>query len=357
GGAAGDVATARPPRAAAPLALIAVTDGRAGNRAQALGLAEALARRRPAARAEIAERTVTLRPAAARLPPRFWALLAAPGWRGPLPWPEAGLDPGTRDLAMAPPSPGALLIGAGRRAGPVVAALAARHGLASVQLLGPQMAPCHFGLVAAPAHDGLTGDNVVATLGSVGRLTRTGIEAAASALPDAVRAALDALPRPRLALLLGGPSRSAGFAAADAEALATAVAAAAAGGWSVMVTPSRRSPPGLAARLAAACPPGRGWAWDGVDAATNPYPGMLGLADAVLVTEDSVNMASEAAASGLPVHVFRLALVSRKIRAFHRALAEHGASRPYDGALAAWSYAPLAEADRLAALVETRLLR
>ena len=33
----------------------------------------------------------------------------------------------------------------------------------------------------------------------------------------------------------------------------------------------------------------------------NPYPGILGVADAIIVTSDSVNMASEAAITGKPV--------------------------------------------------------
>ncbi|NIV88419.1 MAG: hypothetical protein GWN35_16725, partial [Actinobacteria bacterium] len=42
----------------------------------------------------------------------------------------------------------------------------------------------------------------------------------------------------------------------------------------------------------------------------NPYPAILGLAAAAIVTGDSVNMASEAATAGLPLHVFRLSRTS-----------------------------------------------
>ncbi len=80
----------------------------------------------------------------------------------------------------------------------------------------------------------------------------------------------------------------------------------------------------------------------------NPYPGLLGHADAVLVTEDSVNMASEAATAGLPVHVFPVSGVARKIARFHASLAERGASRRFTGTIGQWSYPPLAEADRIA---------
>jgi mitochondrial fission protein ELM1 len=91
---------------------------------------------------------------------------------------------------------------------------------------------------------------------------------------------------------------------------------------------------------------GRGFVWDGTGA--NPYPGLLGHADAVLVTQDSVNMASEAATTGLPVHVFPLGGVARKIARFHESLERRGASRRFAGTIDHWSYPPLAEADRIA---------
>ena len=90
----------------------------------------------------------------------------------------------------------------------------------------------------------------------------------------------------------------------------------------------------------------RGFIWDGQGA--NPYPGLLGHADAVLVTEDSVNMASEAATTGLPVHVYPLRGRSPKIARFHASLEARGASRRFDGTIGRWSYPPLAEADRVA---------
>jgi mitochondrial fission protein ELM1 len=112
-----------------------------------------------------------------------------------------------------------------------------------------------------------------------------------------------------------------------------------------MVTGSRRTPPELSRRIRDAVG-GRGFVWDGTGA--NPYPGLLGHAAAVLVTEDSVNMASEAATTGLPVHVFALSRVARKIARFHESLAARGASRRFNGAIGGWSYPPLAEADRIA---------
>ncbi|MEM7498117.1 MAG: mitochondrial fission ELM1 family protein [Pseudomonadota bacterium] len=326
------------------LPIMVLTDGRAGNRAQALGLAEALARR---GAARIEERVATLRRPFDLLPATAWhALRALPGW------PAAGLrDP---DATLAPLGQEALVIGAGRRAAPLVAYLAARDRVACVQLLDPQMDPGAFGIVAAPAHDGFEALNAVATLGSVGRIDRATLASAEGAIPPDLRVTIEALPRPRVGILLGGSSRSARWHAEDEEAFIDACVSLARTGYGLVVTPSRRSDPAVIAALRRRLPAAGHWLWNG-DAA-NPYPGLLGLVDAVLATADSVNMASEAAATGLPVHVFPIRDLGAKHRAFHAALEAHGASRPFDGHIARWTYPPLAEAERLAGIVAERLL-
>ncbi|MEO0427078.1 MAG: mitochondrial fission ELM1 family protein [Pseudomonadota bacterium] len=321
-----------------------LTDGRAGNRAQALGLAEALVRLGPAT---IQERTVVLRRPFDLMPAGLWhALRPLPGW------PAMALRDGS--AALAPLGPQPLLIGAGRRAAPIVAALARRTGAPSVQLLDPQIDPGAFSLVAAPAHDGLRAPNAVTTLGAVGRVTAESITAARAALPAALVAEIKALPRPRIGILLGGNSRSARWSAEEVEGFIAACRHLAAEGQALAITPSRRTDPSVIAALREALRGEGHYLWD--ENATNPYPGMLGLVDAVLVTADSVNMASEAAASGLPLHVFPIAHLDRKLRAFHDALRAQGASRTFEGRIEHWSYPPLAEADRLAAVVADRLL-
>lgn len=317
------------------LSLWVVTDGRAGNVAQALGLAEAIQRRRPAAIRQI---EAVPKGWAAVLPPRVWQAMArAPGW------PEAGY----RTLPEMDVLPD-LVIGAGRRSAPLVAALG-RRGAATVQLLDPQMAVSNFGLVVAPKHDGLQGETVVPTTGSLGRMTAERIAREAEAL----RPRLPDLPSPRVAVLVGGPSKSATWREGDSAALAAALSSLAGEGCGLIVTPSRRTPDGLTERLAVALG-ASAWVWDGTG--DNPYPGLLGLADAVIVTEDSVNMASEAATTGKPVHIFPITRVSGKIRRFHDSLKDIGAARQFAGGIGQWEYRPLAEADRIAAEVDVRLL-
>jgi hypothetical protein len=316
-----------------------ITDGRIGNEAQALGLAEAVARRRPAA---ITLRRVAPKAWTARLPAQLWHALGAREGG----WPFTAYGPRVRRIR--PPWPD-LVIGAGRRIAPLVAALRTLHGLKVVQILDPRMPLAGFDLVAVPEHDRVTGPNVVATVGSIGRATPDTVALAAEPWRDR----LAALARPRLAVLLGGPSASARFGGGAAGRLSEALQALADQGHGLMVTPSRRTPQGLVARLHDVLGD-RALVWDRTG--ENPYPGILGLADAVLVTQDSVNMASEAASTGKPVHIFPLNRVSAKLRRFHAALEARGATRRFGGEIEAWDYPPLAEADRVAAEVDARLL-
>jgi mitochondrial fission protein ELM1 len=165
---------------------------------------------------------------------------------------------------------------------------------------------------------------------------------------------LAALPAPRCAVALGGPGGAQLYAPADIARLAAAVRAIRAQGFSVMATPSRRTPPEMAAAVRAAV--GEGFFWDG--SGENPYPAMLALADAMLVTGDSANMVGEAVATGAPVHVFETANGrASKLSGFVDALVKRGAARRWSGKLETFPYAPLDSSGEIAAEIARRFAR
>ena len=322
-----------------PLRIWAITDGRTGNGAQALGLAEAIAR---TTEAEVETRDVVPSAFAARLPAVVWDLASRllPGW------PDAGLAANCPPLC--PPWPD-LAIGAGRRSAPFVAALR-KAGVRTVQILDPRMRASAFDLVVAPEHDRLMAPNAVQTLGSVGRITPQRIAETAAELAPRIAH----LPEPRIAILIGGPGPSTRWSERDWDRLRETLSVLSRAGHGLLVTVSRRTPTERVAALAAVCNPARTLFYTG-DESPNPYPGVLGHARAVIVTEDSVNMASEAASTGLPVHVFHVAAPSPKILPFFAALAAQGIARDFDGRLRHWTYEPLDEAGRVAKLVLAQL--
>lgn len=305
-----------------------ITDGSAGMDSQCLGLADALG-------LEAVVKRVRRHAPQAVLPPH---------WLPPRLFLNEAADPATR---IAPPWPD-VLISCGRTAVAYSIAVKRLSGGTSytVHIQNPRVAPWRFDLVAAPKHDRLEGANVIATEGAIHRVTPEKLRAGAARFA----AALAHLPRPLIAVLVGGPNRFYRFSDADAKRLAERLARFAedtrAG---LAVTVSRRTGDGAVAALKARLSGRPDCAfWDG--RGENPYFGYLGLADAVIVTCDSVSMISEACATGRPVYIVELAGPgSKRFRRFYEGFIAAGRVRRFEDKLERWRSAPLDEAARVAA--------
>jgi mitochondrial fission protein ELM1 len=311
-----------------------VSDGKAGTENQALGLAEALG----------------LAPVVKRI------RLRAP-WRWLSPTVRIGnrWAVGSGGDAFSAPWPD-LLISAGRHGIAPSLALRGAAGVFRVHLQDPRIDPTLFDLVVAPAHDGLQGPNVVSTRGAINRITPARLAAAR----EEWRATLEPLPTPRIACLIGGKSRHHDLPPETAAALGARMAALAARvGGSLLVTTSRRTPSDSVARLRRALEGTPHRFFDPADAAAgpNPYLGFLAHADAILVTDDSVSMASDAASTGKPVFVANLPGGAEKLARFHAGLTAAGITRPLSDAWATWRYEPLADAALAAEAVRRVWLR
>jgi mitochondrial fission protein ELM1 len=113
------------------------------------------------------------------------------------------------------------------------------------------------------------------------------------------------LPRPWIAVLVGGSSGPYVFDRRAAERLVCAAGGIArALGGSLLVTTSARTSAAAADAVQAAIPAeAYAFRWS-KDATDNPYFGMLALADAIIVTGESISMITEACATGKPVLMF-----------------------------------------------------
>jgi hypothetical protein len=209
-------------------------------------------------------------------------------------------------------------------------------------------------LIWVPAHDSLRGENVVTTLTSPHAFAPARLEQLRNSPPPR----LAALPRPRVAVIAGGPSAVYRFSDDAVARFAAAIRSLAELQASFMITPSRRTPPKLVNALEQATLSRPRDIWD--RQGDNPYPQFLAQADMLVVTADSVNMTSEACATGRPVYVFEPDGGSAKFSRFHEALRRYGATRRLPGrfsTLEYWHYGPLDSAGEIAAAVECHLHR
>ena len=309
-------------------ATLALSDGRAGNARQASALA----------------RAIDPRAAVATLAPRApWR------WAAPRVLPGADAAFGA-DFAAALAMPPAFAIGCGRQAALATRLLRGR-GSRAVQVLDPRLDPRHWDLLVVPEHDRVRGANVLTLLGSLNPVDDAWLEDARARF-----AAFAALPQPRIALLLGGPSAHARIDRDLFDGLAARLEAALAhGGGSVLATASRRTPAALRAALRVRFPASAGVLWTGDGDGVNPYAGLLAWADRIVCTADSVNMVSEACATTAPVFVYDPAQVSGGPRRFLDALLARGRIHAMDDRLDPFSAVPLRETARIAAQVRARL--
>jgi hypothetical protein len=324
-----DLATVPKPEISNPPLVWALHDGKPGMASQALGLAEAL-------ECPVVEKRLAIRAPWRNLPPHLWlrpfAALGADGDALEPPWPD-------------------ILIGCGRNSVAPAQAVKRASGGATfwAQIQDPHFARGDIDLMVVPFHDGAEGANVIRTRGAVHRITPRKLAAAA----DCFAGLLRPLPRPLVAVLLGGSNHAYRITPARAENFAGQLAYLARRGYGLAITPSRRTDEALIAALRARLAGPGTFIWDG--RGDNPYFGMLGAADAIVATADSVSMVSEAAATGKPVHIVDLDGGSAKFDRFHAAMRQAGATRPFTGAIEQWRYEPLDDTAGAAAEIKRRV--
>jgi mitochondrial fission protein ELM1 len=228
---------------------------------------------------------------------------------------------------IAPPWPD-LVIAAGRRSAPVALAVKRRSPKTRLaHLMWPDVSPKRFDVIAVPEHDTLSynGANLLRTFGAPHSVTLKKIT------NEAVRwhSQVNRLPFPRIALLIGGSARGFRYEPDDFKTLAAHASAEAERlGGSLLVTSSPRTgeaaenlikPFLVVPHLFHSWKPGQ----------DNPYMALLGLADAIITTGDSISMCSEACATGKPVYIFVPPHLARDKNEFRETLFARGFAKPH----------------------------
>ena len=300
-----------------PLNTWVISDGTAGMLAQGLALTKAMGILPQDIRA-VPTPLLRAFPKLASLPGWQLTLGRKPDWLKANQWPDlcitcgrrmAGISIGVRRLAMGKTK--------------------------TIHIQDPHIEPHYFDLMITPRHDDIAQkmenghidvSNLLTTTGALNWLDKREIEKEAAAFKAAYGDGT-ADKRALALVMVGGHNRRYKAGVEAFTKLSKELAKfAQMTGVRLALVPSRRTPKRgfrmLSKKLESQLGLERVWAWDG--AGHNPYPGLLGLSDFVIVTSDSVNMTTEAALTGKPILTVELAEEKGRIAHFHQMMRAGG---------------------------------
>ena len=308
--------------------ILVVHDGNAGNRRQTLALAQAW----------------DLPYDEHALSPRWpWR------WAAPRVLPASSLAFG-KDFDAHLVQPPRVAVGCGRQAA-LATRLLRQRGSHVVQILHPRMPTTHWDAVVLPAHDGVSAANVLCLDGSLNPIDDAWLQRKRDAHP-----ALGQGEGPRTVLMLGGPTADSDW---DNRALATVMSLLL--GWKerdggrLQVIASRRTPNSLRRHLRQRLA-GRALFWGDESDGPNPYEGALAWADQIVVTPDSANLISEAAATRAPMWIALPRWNRGRLRHLITRAIDSGRARPLGPEAGRWDISPWRESARVAAALKPYVL-
>lgn len=303
-----------------------LTDGKMGCRRQALGLVKALG-------------WTYVEKKASRRKPWYWL---------PPHWYWGALKQCTHDSdPLESPWPD-WIIGCGYRSIPI--SLAIRHASAGktrcIHVQNPRINPRHFDWVIAAEHDHLKGANVITHLGALNDISTTAIDEACQ-MNQHLTASLT---RPCCAVIIGGDTKQYRMNEADIEAtLAHIQSIEQQWPGSMIILSSRRTPASLRQGIVKQCENKSTLRHFGPDV-PNGYFTALGIADCLIVSNDSSSMISECCSTGKPVYIINLPGLKnkKKINELIESLMINGYCRIHKDRLETWAYTPLQESQKVA---------
>lgn len=308
-----------------------ISDGVYGHLNQSLGVADALGCTEPRIIRLSKRQAAIVRLQRGRLPSSLW----------PEPLPD-------------------IIIGAGSRTRATVAWFKRHYpGICSVMLMDPRQDLGAYDVVAIPQHDNPdTSSNIIATCGAPNRVSSDKLTEAR----DLWQPRLAHLPRPYLTVLIGGTCRHWSWRSQTVisdftNAIATIAQA---HGMSLLISASRRTSLDLTTALKQQLDdtdlPHHFYCPHRDATADNPFFGYLALADAIVVTADSVSMISEACTTDKPVYVWGMHhMADSKLGRFHDVMqSENRIASIYGFGAARLDTTPLSDTANVAAFVRER---
>ncbi|MBY0462973.1 MAG: mitochondrial fission ELM1 family protein [Alphaproteobacteria bacterium] len=255
--------------------------------------------------------------------------------------------------SLKPPYP-FVIVAAGRQA--VTAAMAFRGHSFIIVLQNPHINSSYFDLVISPLHDEVKGDNVFSTLGALHPIRpETLLELRQN--PEVLKK-YQSYSEKRITVLVGGDNKYYRYTAEFMESLVARLKYMITEhpvykGGSLLITPSRRTRPELVVMLQEGLKGLSCQIWDGKG--DNPYLEYLALADALVVTGDSISMMSEACLMGKPAYIAEVPIKNKRFKKFRQSLYDNKHAQCFFDELAVEGFKSLDELKRMQEIVIKKL--
>ena len=219
----------------------------------------------------------------------------------------------------------------------------------TIHIQNPKVRFNNFDLIVAPEHDELKGENIITSKGAIHYITRLEIEKARSYLLDKIQN------EKIVSLILGGPNKYYNFSNEELTNIFGEIKSSfISQGYKAIIIPSMRTPKRII-DLAINEFLTDGFVVNSVD--KQAYLSSLAIANNIVVTCDSTSMISEAATSGKPIFVAHMQPKRNNYRfkRFYKLFGELGVIKNLGEKVENWTYDSFNEAERIAAIINSRL--
>lgn len=251
-----------------------------------------------------------------------------------------------------------IIISAGRRTAVLAVYLKKLSNNKSkiIQIMRPNLEPKSFELIILPQHDiyNHTLPKIVRILGALTNIQEK--------LPSIKVNFENKYPDIKnfIAVIVGGSNKNYKLSMENAQELGEALSAIADNhSLALFITFSRRTPKNVKEYFQ------KKFQWPNIcydpeSGEANPYPAILGSAEFIVSTSDSISMCSEAVSTGKPVYIYRPdSFPLKKHNFFIQQLVDLGIARRLDkdtDYLEPYSYEPLSEINKVAKIIQKHIL-
>ena len=244
-----------------------------------------------------------------------------------------------------------VIISCGRKSVIPSIALKKRLGnkIFNIHIQDPKVSFRHFDLIISPEHDGIKGDNVLTTKGSIHYLTKKEIIDNSKYLP------IDKKKKKIVTFVIGGPNKYYSYSDEQIHFLFNKVKTVfTPDKYKIVVIPSYRTPEEVIKKAYNTFSINN-YVVKRID--KKAYLSSLAIADYIIVTCDSTSMISEAAVTGKPVYMAMMK-PKKSIKRFNKFYSQFktlGIAKELTDSIDNWSYDKLDEVNRIAPLIKEKM--